>query len=84
MSNSKLYSLITALALTGCSTAHRPPPTDVRLIPNDCANRHLIENYLTQQAQQPRSTFETEKDYERSRAEIRHRIWGMRYNCNPV
>lgn len=84
MNKSKVSALVIALILTGCSSVHRPPPVDVRLIPNDCANRQFIESYLTQQAQQPRSTFETEKDYERSRAEIRHRIWGMRYNCNPV
>ena len=84
MVSTKVYGLIAALVLTGCSTAHRPPPVDVRLIPNDCANRHLIENYLTQQAQQPRGTFESEREYDRSRAEVRHRIWGMRYSCSPV
>lgn len=84
MIKSKVLSLSISLALAGCSTAHKPAPIDVRLIPTDCANRHLIENYLIQQAQQPRGTFETEKEYERNRAEIRHRIWGMRYSCNPV
>ena len=80
----KLAVVVATVALAGCSTAHRPPPVDVRLIPNDCANRHLIESYLTQQAQAPRATFESEREYDRSRAEIRHRIWGMRYNCSPV
>lgn len=84
MNKIKFTALVFSLILSGCSTSYKPPPVDVRLIPNDCANRHFIENYLTQQAQQPRGTFETEKDYERSRAEVRHRIWGMRYNCSPV
>lgn len=57
---------------------------DVSLIPNDCANRQLIINYLESQAQQPRATFESEKDYVRSRSQIRHRIWTVRYNCQPV
>lgn len=80
----KLAILVATVALAGCSTPQRPPPVDVRLIPNDCSNRHLIENYLTQQAQAPRNTFESEREYVRNRAEIRYRIWGMRYSCNPV
>ena len=79
----KVYGLIAALALTGCAIK-TAPPVDVRLIPNDCANRQLIIDYLTEQAQQPRAAFETDRDYERSRSEIRHRIWTLRYYCQPV
>jgi len=79
----KIAALISVLVLTGCAT-NRSPPVDVRLIPNDCANRTMIINYLTQEAAQPRGTFESERDYERHRAEIRQRIWVMRYHCQPV
>jgi hypothetical protein len=78
-----LAVLVTTLAFAGCST-NRSPPVDVRLIPNDCANRTMIINYLDQEAKQPRGTFESERDYERHRAELRQRIWTMRYYCQPV
>ena len=79
------YLLPVVLALSGCAMplAQIPPPA-VQAMPNDCANREMIINYLSQEAAQPRGTFETEKNYERSRAEIRHRIWDVRYNCQPV
>ena len=79
----KLVMIVGALALTGCAVK-TAPPVDVRLVPNDCANRQLIVNYLEQQAQQPRAAFETDRDYERTRSEIRHRIWTLRYYCQPV
>ena len=84
MVSTKVYGLIAALLLTGCASQSAKPPLDVRLIPNDCANRQMIVNYLEDQSRLPRATFESEKDYERSRAEIRHRIWTLRYHCQPV
>lgn len=80
----KLVALVSTLALTGCAYHNMTPPVDVRLVPNDCANQRMIVNYLTQQAQRPRQMFESERDYEITRAEIRSRIWNMRYHCNPV
>lgn len=80
----KSIALVTVMVcVAGCAT-NRSPPISVRMVPNDCANREMIINYLSQEAAQPRGTFETEKDYERTRAEIRHRIWDVRYNCQPV
>ena len=83
MSKIKLVTAIAVLSLTGCAV-HQPPPRDVRLIPNDCANRTMIINYLTTESQRARSVFENEREYERDRAEIRQRIWAMRYHCQPV
>lgn len=76
--------LISALVLTGCAYHNMTPPVDVRLVPNDCSNQRLIENYLVQQTQRSRNTFESPKDYEDRIAEIRGRIWNLRYHCNPV
>ena len=84
MNKSKLYSLIAVLALTGCAYHNMTPPVDVRLVPNDCANQRLIENYLVQQTKRSRNLFETESDYEDRIKDIRGRIWNMRYHCNPV
>jgi hypothetical protein len=79
----KLATLAMIATLAGCASSP-PAPIDVSLIPNDCANRQLIINYLESQAQMPRATFESEKDYVRSRSQIRNRIWTVRYHCQPV
>lgn len=79
----KLAILVAAVAASGCAVK-TAPPVDVRLVPNDCANRQMIINYLESQARQPRAALESETDYERTRSEIRHRIWTVRYHCQPV
>ena len=80
--NYKLFVLALATAMAGC--AHNAtPPLDVSQIPNDCANRNAIIRWLTTQAAIPRQPLERQEDYERHRASIRHRIWDMRYNCQP-
>ena len=83
MNKIKLSALLSVLLATGCAIK-TAPPVDVRLVPNDCANRQMIVNYLEQQAQQPRAAFESDRDYERTRSEIRHRVWTLRYYCQPV
>lgn len=84
MNKIKIVAAVAVLSLAGCAHHNITPPVDVRLVPNDCANQQMIVNYLTQVAQQPRQMFETEKDYDSRRAEVRQRIWTMRYHCNPV
>lgn len=84
MNKIKIATVVAALSLSGCAYHNVTPPIDVRLIPNDCSNQTMIVNYLTQQAQRPRQMLESERDYELSRAEIRSRIWNVRYHCNPV
>jgi hypothetical protein len=84
MVSTKVYALIATMALTGCAHHNITPPVDVRLIPNDCSNQQMIVNYLIQQSRRPRQMFESEKEYELTRAEIRSRIWNVRYHCNPV
>jgi len=53
-------------------------------MPNDCANRQAIISWLETQARVPRQAFESEKHYEQTRSQIRHRLWHVRYNCQPV
>lgn len=83
MNKSKIVAAVAVLSLTGCAVK-TSPPLDVRLVPNDCANRQMIINYLETQARQPRAALESENDYERTRSEIRNRIWTVRYYCQPV
>ena len=73
-----------AVTVTGCVSVVQRAPMDVSMIPNDCANRAAIIRWLEQNAQVPQQSSETKEDYERSRGQIRSRIWSMRYTCQPV
>jgi hypothetical protein len=84
ISRIQIVSLAMLVSLSGCATPRPQPPVDVRLIPNDCANRVLIINYLQQLADRSKQTFESERDYEIHRSQVRQRIWSMRYHCQPV
>jgi hypothetical protein len=80
----KLIVILATMALVGCaSQSHHVPPA-VAAMPNDCANRQAIVNWLETQARIPRQAFESEKHYEQTRSQIRHRLWHVRYNCQPV
>lgn len=79
-----IVPVILSAVLTGCAVPSARPPTAVQIMPNDCANRTAIINWLTHQAAIPRQPFESEYNYEQSRAQIRHRIWNVRYNCQRV
>lgn len=79
----KLLIPIVVLALAGCASVIQRPPPAVLAMPNDCANRVAIVNWLTKQSQTPRQ-FEPEQDYENRMSEIRQRIWHIRYHCQPV
>jgi hypothetical protein len=79
----KLLIPIVVLALAGCASVIQRPPPAVLAMPNDCANRVAIVNWLTKQSQTPRQ-FEREQDHENRMSEIRQRIWHLRYHCQPV
>ena len=70
--------------LVGCAAPVSIPPASVAAMPNDCANRQAIINWLETQAAVPRQAFESERQYEQTRSQIRHRLWLVRYNCQPV
>lgn len=81
----KVIALLAVAALSGCAMPiQQTPPPSVQVMPTDCANRVTVINWLEQQSQHPRQSFESRENYERNRAEIRHRIWHMRYRCQPV
>jgi hypothetical protein len=81
--NKLLISLL-AVLLTGCISVVQRPPMDVSQIPNDCANRVAIIGWLEENARVPKQTTESKEDYERSRGQIRSRIWSIRYTCQLV
>jgi hypothetical protein len=80
----KLIVILATVALVGCASQSYHVPPAVAAMPNDCANRQAIVNWLETQARIPRQAFESEKHYEQTRSQIRHRLWHVRYNCQPV
>lgn len=80
----KLIAPLLLSLLVGCASQSHMPPVSVAAMPNDCANRQAIVNWLETQARVPRQAFESEKHYEQTRSQIRHRLWHVRYNCQPV
>lgn len=80
----KLAAIVAAVVLlTACAQTARVP-VDVSVIPDDCANRVKIVAWLTELANQPRTTRESIQDYENARSQIKARIWRIRYRCQPV
>ena len=75
--------LLCVVILTGCAQAPRAP-TSVMIMPNDCANRVAIIKWLEDVAATPRSTFESQEQYEQNRSLVKDRIWRLRYNCQRV
>jgi hypothetical protein len=78
-------AIVTAV-LTGCAAPRdltRVPPA-VQIMPNDCANRNMIIQWLSRQAAISKTPFESQEAYDQAQAQIRYRIWNVRYNCQPV
>jgi hypothetical protein len=65
------------LLLSGCSNfgPKLSPPVDVSNVPNDCANQQGIIRWLETQSQ---------GEWNEHVAQIKARIWNVRYACNPV
>jgi hypothetical protein len=81
--NKLLIALLT-VTVVGCASQPYRPPLDISTIPNDCGNKNSIIGWLDRQAAIPPQPLESKEDYERSRGQIRSRIWSLRYNCQPV
>ena len=78
----RLICAATAMLTMACA-APRPVPPDVAIMPNDCANKPAIDRWIESQSAVPRQPFQSEADYDRQRSQIRHRLWTLRYNCQP-
>lgn len=75
-----------AVLLAGCSVS-KPPntvPFNVAMLPADCRNRQIMLDWLESQSRIPQHRSETAQDFERTRNEIRKKIWDIRYHCQPV
>jgi len=76
--------LLFATLIVGCSTYDRHVPASVATMPTDCSNRVAIINWYNSQLAVPRQPLQSEADYESYRAQVRYRIWHLRYHCQPV
>ena len=72
-----------SLTVSACTTVTNPPAA-VQAMPLDCANRVAIQNWYHSQLAVPRQPFQKQTDYESTQAQIRYRIWHLRYHCQPV
>lgn len=72
-----IFCLLTTMAIAGCGHfgPKLSPPVDVNLIPNDCANQQGIIRWLESQSK---------GEWNERVAQIRARIWAVRYACNSV
>jgi len=79
-------ALVATVALVGCATS--PPPNhvpfNVSMLPADCRNRQIMLDWLESQSRLPQHRSESTQDFQRTRNEIRKKIWDIRYNCQPV
>ena len=75
-----LLSALLSLMLLGCANVQ--PPVDVQIIPDDCANQTRIIRWLEDQAQAVSTR--TTPEYRQYHAQVKTRIWLLRYRCNPV
>lgn len=76
--------VVLALLLTGCGTYDRHVPASVAVMPTDCGNRVAIINWYESQLAVPRQTLQSERDYANYQAQVRYRIWHLRYMCQPA
>lgn len=77
--NMRKAIFLSILYLSGCASAPRMP-VDVSLIPNDCANRHAIVNWLENSA----NFYQNDRTHEQTVTNIKARIWHIRYHCQPA
>ena len=73
-------AVLLAGVLNGCANVQ--PPVDVRLIPDDCSNQPRIISWLESQVQAVSAN--SNPDYQQYHAQIKNRIWLLRYRCNPA
>lgn len=78
----KQWFLIACIVLGGCTTYSQP--VDIATLPNDCANKDRILNWLEGMANLPKHTLESPYEYEKTRRTYRHKIWHLKYTCNAV
>lgn len=81
-----LAAILLAGALGGCATAPPPHqvPFNVAMLPADCRNRQIMVDWLESQSRLPQHRSESTHDFQRTRNEIRKKIWDIRYHCQPV
>ena len=75
--------ILTSLA-TNASSTRLNTIDETYAIPDDCYNFKIIVRRLSDQLNYSKPFLESESDYEAKRSAIKHRIWTLRHQCNPV
>lgn len=79
----RIFFILAAIVITGCAAVPQQP-VNVQLIPDDCANQSSITRWLEQSANHPKSVMQSHRDHEQNIANIKARMWHLRYRCNIV
>jgi hypothetical protein len=81
----KIVALSSLILLSGCSVYNdRSIPTDVSIMPNDCANQRAILNWLEYQERQEVGLLSNKGSYAREQSAIKHKKWTIITQCNPI
>jgi len=82
----KITTTVIALSLlSGCALYNnRAMPTEVSIIPNDCANEGAIIKWLEAMEKQEKGVLIDEGVYAQEQRAIKHKKWQIKYICNPV
>lgn len=77
--------ILLAASLTGCAGAYRSPTVnELQYVPDDCVNRAMLISWLENQLDNRKSITHSQKEYDAQTSAIKHKIWHLRYRCQPA
>lgn len=78
--------IVLAISLTGCAGAYRSPTVnELQYVPDDCLNRNtVIIPWLEKQLDNRKPITHSQKEYDDQTSAIKHKIWHLRYRCQPA
>jgi len=77
--------VLSAAVLTGCVSTYRTADiSELSQIPDDCANKAMIINWLEFQIKIPKPITVREDIYEAQISALKTKLWRLHYICQPV
>lgn len=77
--------IVLAVSLTGCAGAYRSTTVnELQYVPDDCTNRTILISWLENQLDNRKPITHSQKDYDAQTSAIKHKIWHLRYRCQPA
>lgn len=77
--------IIAVVGITGCAAPYRATSLkELEFVPDDCKNRHMLVKWLEDQLDYRKPLTDTQKEYDAQTSAIKHKIWHLRYRCQPA